>query len=210
MPRRRAVYALIAGFLMLPMLAACDKTGGTPLPSPSAPADPVSSAPSTSPTTPSPSPSPSLDEQMLHAAQTQVKRYYKANILEGKDPSAGPSKSLLAMTDPEGPERIILKKSFANARKAGSHVVTADIRMTVGPETASDGSRHTQVKFRACIDGRRVKVTDGTRSRHLPWELLDVEMRAKQGTSIMDRSTEPAAWLVYRLNDVDKGSPCGF
>ncbi|SDS65824.1 hypothetical protein SAMN04489812_2587 [Microlunatus soli] len=145
---------------------------------------------------------------MLQAAQSQFVKYYKAYLVEGMHPTHAPSKRLLAMTHPDGAERTILKESFANAREEGSRIESAEISISVGPEGKSNGSKRTELKFKACIDGRRAKVGDGTKSRSLPWELLNVDMRAKAGASPDARATEPSSWLVYSANQLDKGSPC--
>ncbi|WP_091525326.1 hypothetical protein [Microlunatus soli] len=152
----------------------------------------------------------SQNEMMLHAAQEQFKTYYKLHLVEGKKPESGPSKSLLAMTDPYGPERDALQKSFAAARKEGSYIKSANVRVTVGPETSSNGSKRTELTFRACIDGRKASVTNGTQSRPLSWELLDVNMRTKDGESVERRASEPDAWRVYRANQADEDKACEF
>lgn len=203
MPRRSLLCGSVVAILTLTVAAGCDGGGGTPKQSPSANGSSAAS-PSASP---SPSPTVSQNEMMLHAAQEQFKAYYKLYLVEGKDPESGPSKSLLGMTDPYGPERDALKKSFVAAKDASSKVVSPNVSITVGPEQASNGSKRTELKFRACIDARKVKVTDEEGSGYLSWELLDISMRTKDGASADSRS-RPSSWRVYRANQVDADKPC--
>jgi hypothetical protein len=143
-------------------------------------------------------------------AQKQFESYYYAYIDSARKPSPGkPPSELLKQTDPNGPERGWLKKSFKRGKANGGHVKSGVVKVTVGPETSSNGTKRTSLRFRACIDPGSLRVAVNGELRKFTWQLLDVEMHTKKKTSKQDRATKPQAWLVYSKNQVSS-KKCGF
>jgi len=143
-------------------------------------------------------------------AQKQFQSYYYAYIDSARKRSTGkPPGSLLKQTYPASPERGWLKKSFARGKKSRGYVKSGVVKVTVGPETASNGSKRTSLKFRACVDPGDLRVAVNGEIRKFPWQLLDVEMRVKGETSKQDMADDPTAWLVYSENQISS-EKCGF
>jgi len=136
-------------------------------------------------------------------AERQFQNYYYSYIDSARKPSTGkPPSELLRQTVPGGPERDWLRESFASGKATGGHIKSGHVRVTLGPESSSNGSVRTQLKFRACVDPGDARVVVNGKIKNAPWQLLDVEMRAKQSASKQTRATDPAVWLVYSTNQI--------
>ena len=219
MLRREAVRAVVGLLLVSVVLSGCDgktpSTTSSHSPSAPAPSSTGASAPSpsvsSSSATAKPSATPaSWSGATLEMAERQFQYYYYAYVDSARRPSNGePPRTLLAQTDPDGPERGWLKKSFANGKKSGGHIKSGHVKVTLGPEVSSNGSERTRLKFRVCVDPGDAKVVINGKIRTAPWQLLDVEMHAKPNASKRSRGSDPKVWLVYSKNQISS-EKCGF
>lgn len=205
MPRRSLLCGAVVALLTLTVAAGCDGAGGTPKRSPSA-----SGSSAASPSASSPSPTVTQNEMMLQAAQKQYQAFYAAYIDASRNPPPHPPKGLLAMTDRDGSQDEWLIKAFANAQKSGGRITRGEPTITTGPESASNGTRRTVLKFRACLDLTDVYSNGSGSEKPLTWELLDVEMRASDDATAQRRATKPDVWKVYRSSNVGTGDECTF
>lgn len=210
MPHRRLLRRITVPMVILALLTACNGQRGSSHLTPT----PHSRATETSKPTPSTSPSSSpsrtsSDAMTLAAAQKKFESYYYEYIDSARTPAkGGPPARLIAQTPPGSPERNWLKNSYADGRKTGGYVASGNVRVSVGPETSANGNR-TRIKFRACVDPGNLRVKVGSEVRKFPWQLMNVEMWAKKGSTEDERAKSPAAWLVYG-KDTISSEKCGF
>lgn len=197
-----AAGAIAAVLCLLGGLAACDGAGAEPTQSPT-------TTRSTS-TGPSPSAGPNRTPDVhLEAAQTRYVAYSQAYVDALRDgASKKPPKSLLAMVDPKGPMTDWLEKSFSSAHDGGARIVSGDLRVTTGQEIEPDVWRSERVTFRACEDGREMKVErKGQPVEQQKWLLVEVEMRAPIGADYGDKK-DPTTWKLFSRDQISQNEPC--
>lgn len=212
-PRRHAVLtagAVGCAVAMTIALAACqhDDASGEPSSSsttrsvPSAAAStptrskPASTSPpaeeaDTSAASKTPTPAPARVDELKEAQAAYVKYIHAYIKAEKVNPPPGkPPKSLLAMTT--GPESHWLKNAFSLAKKKESVIVSGNVHLTMGPELGYDGTEVDVIKFKACQDGRKIRLKMNGKLKHsFNWELDKVEMHQ------ISNSSGERRWVTY-------------
>jgi len=143
----------------------------------------------------------------LLAAQARFKKYYESYVDAARHPATKKiPKKLRDMTVAGGPERDWLKNSFAQGRRDGSHIISGNVQVTVGPETGASGGNRRELRFQACVDPGDLKIDVQGKTKTLPWQLLAVKMYKSTGKS----GARDSDWRVYSKNEVGDGDRCGF